>query len=84
MSVLDKIIYIADYIEPNRCFDGVEELRRLAVTDLNAAMRLGLQMTMNLLKEHLTRRGYEVISTREPGGCPISERIRELLLSMDS
>lgn len=51
MTTLQKIIYIADYIEPNRRFDGVEDLRRLAVTDLNAAMHLGLQMTMNLLKE---------------------------------
>jgi len=44
----------------------------------------GKSTQMNLLKEHLTRRGYEVVSTREPGGCPISERIRELVLSLDS
>jgi len=29
-------------------------------------------------------RGYEVITTREPGGCPIGEKIREVLLSLDS
>ena len=38
MSVLDKIIFLADYIEPNRDFPGVEELRTLAFTDLNAAV----------------------------------------------
>lgn len=32
------------------------------------------------LKEHLTRLGHRVVMTREPGGCPISERIRALVL----
>lgn len=32
----------------------------------------------------LTERGYEVITTREPGGCPISERIREIILDVGS
>lgn len=36
------------------------------------------------LKDWLEQRGYEVVLTREPGGCPISERIREIILSLDS
>lgn len=35
MSVLEKIIYIADYIEPLRTFEGIEEMRRLAFVDLD-------------------------------------------------
>ena len=35
MSVLDKIIYFADMIEPNRNYPGVEELRELAETSNN-------------------------------------------------
>ncbi|BCV20491.1 bis(5'-nucleosyl)-tetraphosphatase (symmetrical) YqeK [Moorella sp. Hama-1] len=38
MTTLDKIIYLADAIEPERRFPGVEELRRLAGTDLQAAL----------------------------------------------
>ncbi|GAF26292.1 bis(5'-nucleosyl)-tetraphosphatase (symmetrical) YqeK [Neomoorella thermoacetica] len=38
MTALDKIIYLADIIEPERRFPGVEELRRLAAADLNAAL----------------------------------------------
>jgi len=53
MSTLEKIIYVADYMEPNRDFPGVEELRRLAFTDLDAAMCMGLELTM----EHLKRQG---------------------------
>ena len=38
MSLLEKIIYIADYIEPSRKFNGVEELRSLSNIDLDAAV----------------------------------------------
>ena len=50
MSLLEKIIYVADYMEPNRDFPGVEELRRLAFSDLDGAMRLGLEMTISILQ----------------------------------
>ena len=46
MTLLEKIIYMADYIEPNRDFAGVEELRRLAYEDLDKAMALGLGMSL--------------------------------------
>lgn len=56
MSVLEKIIYIADYMEPNRDFPGVDRLRELAFTDLDAAMLMGLRMTA----EHLREQGAEM------------------------
>ena len=56
MSLLEKIIYVADYMEPNRDFSGVEKLRELAYTDMDAALKLGLEMTL----EHLNRQGAEV------------------------
>ena len=56
MTLLEKIIYVADYMEPNRDFPGVEELRRLAYSDITAALKLGLEMTL----EHLNRQGNEV------------------------
>ena len=51
MSLLEKIIYIADYIEPNRTLSGVDMLRHLAFTDLDAALKAGLQMTVSYLNE---------------------------------
>lgn len=56
MNLLEKIVYIADYIEPNRTIPGVEELRHLAFTDMDAALKRGLEMTL----EHLARQGAEV------------------------
>ena len=51
MTTLDKILYLADYMEPTRDFDGVEELRRLVWEDLDKAMILGLEMTVEELHE---------------------------------
>lgn len=62
MTQLEKILYLADYIEPNRRFDGVDELRRLAYTDLNAAVLLGIEMTIDFLvqeKRSLNRYSLE-------------------------
>ena len=56
MSTLEKIIYVADYMEPCRDFPGVEKLRELAYSDLDAALKLGLEMTL----QHLARQGNEV------------------------
>ncbi len=51
MNLLEKIIYVADYMEPNRDFPGVEKLRRLAYTDITQALELGLEMTLAMLNE---------------------------------
>ncbi|MDD3394108.1 MAG: nicotinate-nucleotide adenylyltransferase [Anaerotignum sp.] len=51
MSLLEKIIYIADYIEPNRePFEGLEEARRLAYLDLDMAMKYILEQTIQYVK----------------------------------
>ena len=56
MGLLETIIYVADYMEPNRDFPGVEKLRELAFSDIYAALKLGLSMTL----DHLARQGSEV------------------------
>lgn len=38
MSLLDKIIFVADFTEPGRTFGGVENARELADTDLDRAV----------------------------------------------
>lgn len=49
MSKLTKIIYLADYIEPNRQFPGVEYLREIAYKDLNKAVILAIDNTIKYI-----------------------------------
>ena len=56
MSTLEKIIYLADYTEPTRDFEGVDKLRELSFEDLDKAMALGLEMSI----EDLTERGKPI------------------------
>lgn len=46
MTRLEKVLYLADYIEPTRDFPGVEALRRACYEDLDAGLLLGLEMTI--------------------------------------
>ena len=47
MSLLEKIIYIADYIEPSRDFDGLSQLRKLAYENLDRALIMGIEMSID-------------------------------------
>lgn len=51
MSLLGKILYVADYMEPNRDFPEVGQLRRLAYEDLNGAVALGAELAVREMIE---------------------------------
>lgn len=55
MSMLEKIIYVADYIEPARNFPGVEELRKVTYTSIDKGVLVALESTIKhvLDKEQL-------------------------------
>lgn len=46
MSTLDKVVSLADIIEQNRDFNGVNRIRALAEKDLDGAFRLSLARVM--------------------------------------
>lgn len=52
MSELEKIIYLADIIEPSRNFEGVDELRRAAAENTDRAMYLSLRSTVKHLEQN--------------------------------
>ncbi|RLQ98152.1 bis(5'-nucleosyl)-tetraphosphatase (symmetrical) YqeK [Falsibacillus albus] len=49
MTLLEKVVYLADYIEPGRHFPGVEEVREIAEKDLDAALIASIRNTMLFL-----------------------------------
>ena len=51
MSSFEKLLYLADMIEPNRSFPGVDELRELAFQDLNLAMCYALERSVKSLRK---------------------------------
>ena len=56
MTLLEKIIYLADYIEPSRDFPGVDKLRSVCYKDLDEGLLLGLEMSI----EEMTNMGNPV------------------------
>ena len=49
MTLLDKVIYLADYIEPGRHFPGVDEVREMAKDDLDRALIQSMKNTIQFL-----------------------------------
>ena len=46
MTLLEKIVYLADCMEPTRDYPGVDRLRSLAYEDIDQAMLLALEMSL--------------------------------------
>ena len=46
MTLLEKVVYIADYISADRRYPGVERMREKAYRSLDEAMLEGLQFTV--------------------------------------
>ncbi|MDY3118556.1 MAG: bis(5'-nucleosyl)-tetraphosphatase (symmetrical) YqeK [Peptoniphilus sp.] len=49
MSPLEEVIFLADYLEPMRDFDGVDRLREMAKDDLDKAMAASVQNNLLFL-----------------------------------
>lgn len=51
MTTLDKIVFMADYIEPGRSFPGVEEARKITYANLDKGVGYQLAHTLEFLIE---------------------------------
>lgn len=51
MTILDKIIYISDYIEPKRSFKDVKKVREMAFENIDASILLAMENTIKFLIE---------------------------------
>ena len=76
-AVFDSVSAMAEWM-----LDGARP--RGLFLSLEGSDGCGKSTQIALLKQWREQRGHEIVLTREPGGCPISERIREVILSLDS
>ncbi len=58
MTLLEKIIWLADYIEPTRDFPGVDKVRKLAYEDIDTALAAAMGMSL----KHIRAQGGEPFS----------------------
>ncbi|WIV10620.1 bis(5'-nucleosyl)-tetraphosphatase (symmetrical) YqeK [Proteiniborus sp. MB09-C3] len=56
MTLIEKIIYISDYIEPERNFPGVDEIRKLAYENLDLALLKAMDKTI----KHIIDKGFYI------------------------
>ena len=49
MGLLEKIVYMADIIEPGRDFDGVEVIRKLAFNDIDHSLLYAIDRTIEFI-----------------------------------
>ncbi len=50
MSDLEKVIFLADYVEEGRTFDGVDEVRKICYKSLNEGMKTAIEKTLAYVK----------------------------------
>lgn len=64
MSLLDKIIYLADHIEEGRDFQGISKLRKLAFKNLDQAVMESINCMLKYLLENNLPIYSETVKTR--------------------
>jgi nicotinate-nucleotide adenylyltransferase len=73
MTLLEKVIYMADYVEPTRDFPGVERLRAAVHTDLDKGLLMGLSDSIAEMEERGNPVHHNTIEARDyllkKGGC---------------
>lgn len=63
MTLLEKIIFLADYIEPGRKFPGVDEVREMAKNNLDQAVIQALVNTVQFLMKRKFKVFPETLDT---------------------
>ncbi|KXG74625.1 hypothetical protein AN618_22210 [Fervidicola ferrireducens] len=73
MTPLDKVIFLADYIEPGRNFPGVDRLRKVAFEDLDEAVIMACDSTIKYVIE-----GGRLLHPRmvEARNCLLLEKLK--------
>ena len=65
MTLLEKIIYLADYIEPSRDFPGVEDLRQAVHADLDGGLLRALNDSIQDMRQWGTPVHHNTLDARD-------------------
>lgn len=65
MTLMEKIIYLADYIEPCRTFEGVQQIREMAMRDLDRALLAGFELSIEELLREKKELGVHSVQARD-------------------
>ena len=79
MTLLEKVLFVADYISADRDYPGVEGLRRVADRSLEEAMVEGILFTVNELMEQRLPVAAESISAYNDAIFTLEEKKEQLL-----
>lgn len=80
MFVILSAFKVAKYWEVNLQQEDVMLNRGLFIT-LEGPEGAGKTTILNMLVKHYQEKGINIVKTREPGGIPIAEKIREVILN---
>lgn len=83
MSRLEKIIYLADAIEPNRAYKEVEQIRKMSQIDLDKAVIMTLRGSIEMLKrlnKYIDPDTIEALNFMEGDRKEVTMEIKELAL----
>ena len=92
LTTAQKILYVADLCEETRAYEGVEQLRALARTDLDAAFLAGLRRTIAFVRQqgrtpyHVTEEQLERLERKESNMAELTpkELMEEIVRIADS
>ena len=77
MTLLEKIVYLSDAIEPTRNYPGVEKLRELAWVNIDEAVMKAMNQTIS----HVNKKGMELdmdtVEARDDLRKKIKEKVNE-------
>lgn len=76
MTLMDKVLFLADVISEERTFEGVDEIRRLAYSDMDAAVVAAMEENIRYLQrigKKLDTHTVEALQAMGAGSAPLSE-----------
>ena len=71
MTELQKILYVADMCEESRTWPGVDELRKLALTDLEGAVTAAMERTVAFIREQGKEPYYKTLDALKLRKTPV-------------